>query len=265
MAKNEAKSGPSNGKNGKGQDKKPMPLFYSSPAPLDARKHAALALRKNIGFGFTKGINAVPVNLIEMPQISHFYPIAFSPDPTATPVAILGLRDNENLFLQPDGKWEEATYIPSYIRRYPFIFSEFPGEEKLMLCLDMDNKVIEEGGEQKFFEADGKPTKLAKDALEFCRNYHSAAQQTMEFSKALADSDLLVMREAQINVSGNRRINFSGFRIVDEKKLHEMKDKDFLEWRKKGWLPFLYAHLFSSMQWQRLTYMLNNRMKNEAA
>lgn len=242
-----------------------MPLFYSNPVPLDAKEHAKLGLKKNFGFQFTDGVNAVPVNLIEMPQVCHFYPIAFSPDGNATPVAILGLRDNENLFLQADNKWEANTYIPAYIRRYPFIFSELPEGDQLTLCVDMDDKVIEDGGEQAFFDAEGNASELASNALEFCKSYHAAAQQTVEFSKALADSGLLVDREAQINVAGNRRINFSGFKIIDEQKLAALDDKVFIEWRQKGWLPFLYAHLFSGAQWQRLTYLLNNRLEKEAA
>ncbi len=247
------------------KDGSPMPLFYKKPVPLDAKAHADWALKKNFGFGFTETINAVPINLIEMPQICHFYPIAFSPDGSATPVAIMGLRDGENLFVHGDGTWEIATYIPAYIRRYPFIFSELPDKEQLTLCVDDSPEVIEKGGEQKFFDKDGKPSDLSNNALEFCKSYHSAAQQTLAFSKALADSGLLVDREAQINVAGNKRINFSGFKIVDEKKLSELPDEKFLEWRKNGWLPFIYAHLFSGAQWQRLTYLLNLRLEKEAA
>ncbi|MCD8563064.1 MAG: SapC family protein [Alphaproteobacteria bacterium] len=242
-----------------------LPLFYKNPVPLDGKAHAKLGLKKNFGFGFTKGINAVPVNLIELPQICHFYPIAFSPDDHATPVAILGLRDGENLFLKPDNTWEDNMYIPAYIRRYPFIFSEMPGGENLSLCIDMDKSIVEESNDQPFFEKDGKPSLLSQNALEFCKSYHAAAQQTLEFSKALAASGLLVERQAQLSVAGNRRINFSGFKIVDETKLAELSDKDFLEWRKKGWLPFLYAHLFSGAQWQRLTALLNDRLVKEAA
>lgn len=241
-----------------------LPLFYKNPVPLDSKEHTKLKLKQNFGLGFTKGINAVPVNLIEMPQICHFYPIAFSPDKNATPVAILGLRDGENLFLNEDNTWQDA-YIPAYIRRYPFIFSEMPDGEQLTLCVDMDDAIISEKGDQPLFDKDGKPSDLANNALEFCKSYHAAAQQTIEFSKALAESDLLVEREAQINAAGNRRINFSGFKIIDEKKLAEMDDKTFIEWRKKGWLPFLYAHLFSGAQWQRLTQLLNMRLEKEAA
>jgi len=242
-----------------------MPLFYKQPTPLDAKEHTNLALKKNFGFSFTNKVNAVPVNLIELPQICHFYPIAFSPDENATPVAILGLRDSENLFLQDDNTWLANTYIPAYIRRYPFIFSELPESDQLTLCFDMDEDIIEENGEQAFFDKDGKPSELANNALEFCKSYHAAAQQTVEFSKTLAESGLLIEREAQINVAGNKRINFSGFKIIDEKKFAELDDKIFLEWRAKGWLPFIYAHLFSGAQWQRLSALLNAELEKEAA
>lgn len=241
----------------------PLPLFYTNPMPLDGKKHAAAGLKKNFGLSFAVKANAVPINMIEMPQISHFYPIAFSPDANATPVALLGVRDNENLFVDGSGQWQEEAYIPAYIRRYPFIFSEIAGTDQLTLCIDMDDNVVDSKSDQKFFEADGSPSPLAQNALEFCKSYHAAAQQTQGFSRALADSGLLVERHAEINVGGGKRINFSGFRIIDEQKLAALPEKDFLEWRRNGWLPFLYAHLFSGAQWGRLTRMLSRRMELE--
>lgn len=241
----------------------PMPLFYSQPIPLDAKKHNNAGLKKNFGRHFCTQVNAVPINMIEMPQISHYYPIAFSPDENATPVALLGVRDNENLFVDGSGQWLDDAYIPAYIRRYPFIFSEIAGTDQLTLCVDMNDKVIDENSDQKFFDAEGKPTLLSQNALEFCKSYHAAAQQTLGFSKALAQSGLLVERQAEINIGGGKRLNFSGFRIVDEQKLAEMPEKDFLEWRRNGWLPFLYAHLFSGAQWGRLTRMLSHRLALE--
>ncbi|MEM6781771.1 MAG: SapC family protein, partial [Pseudomonadota bacterium] len=116
---------------------------------------------------------------------------------------------------------------------------------------------------QKFFDKDGEATALAKNALEFCKSYHAAAQHTIEFSKALSDSGILVDRQAEIALGGDKKINFSGFQIVDEQKFGELDDKTFMEWRKKGWLPFIYAHLFSGAQWQRLTGMLNKRIEKE--
>jgi hypothetical protein len=242
-----------------------LPLFYQSPMPLDAKKHADLSLKKGFGFSFAKNVNAVPVNMIEMPQVCHHYPIAFSPDETGTPVAILGLRDNENLFVDQDGVWLKNTYIPAYVRRYPFIFSEIPDSDQLTLCIDNQPGVIDKNEERPFFDKEGAPTQLATDALEFCKSYHAAAQQTLAFAAELAKSGLLIEREAQINVEGNRRINFSGFRIIDEKKLAELDDSTFLDWRRKGWLPILYAHLFSGAQWSRLSQLMSAQLEKEAA
>jgi hypothetical protein len=243
-----------------------LPLFYQDPRPLDSQAHRSLSLKDGLGFAFTDKVNAVPVNLVEMPQVCHFYPIAFSPDANATPVAILGLRDGENLFVGKDGKWIENHYIPAYIRRYPFIFSEMPDSDQLTLCVDMqDGVTVEEGGEKRFFDDEGKPSALADNALEFCKSYHAAAQRTLEFSRELVAKDLLIERQAQIQVGDDVRINFSGFKIVDEKKLAELDDATFLEWRKKGWLPFLYAHLFSGVQWQHLSALLAKLLEAEKA
>lgn len=238
-----------------------LPLFYKNPEPLDAARHKELALKENFGLGFTKDVNAVPINMIEMPQICHYYPIAFSPDANGTPVAILGLRDNENLFVNAKGDWLSDSYIPSYIRRYPFIFSEFKGGDQLTLCMDMNDNIIDKTGKQRFFEDNNEPSSLAKNALEFCKSYHAAAQQTVAFGQDIAKAGLLVERAAEIVVPGGKKINFSGFRIIDEEKLAKLDEKTFLDFRQKGWLPFIYAHLFSGAQWTRLTRLLNERAK----
>lgn len=238
-----------------------LPLFYKNPVLLDSAKHGGMSLKQDIGFGFAEGVNAVPVNMIELPQIAHFYPIAFSNDDTATPVAVLGVRNNENLFLDKKGQWVENAYIPAYIRRYPFIFTELNEGKQLSLCVDDTDGIFDEGDANPFFDKEGNPSDLSKNALEFCRSYHTAARQTLDFSKEIAESGILVDRQAEFNVDGKERINFSGFKIVDEKKLSELPEATIAKWHKNGTLGAVYAHLFSGMHWATLSRMLNEKLK----
>jgi hypothetical protein len=246
-----------------------MPLFYEKPEPLDPKRHAGLALRDDMTYAFTAGVNALPLNMVEMPQAALHYPVAFSPDGRGTPVAIVGLRDDENLFVGPDGRWDPGAYIPAYARRYPFIFSQMPAQPgdaeqdgpRYALCVDAVERATVKGGARAFFGPDGKPAEVTNNALEFCKSYQAAAQQTEAFGAALADAGLLVAREVDVDIPGKHRRRFSGIHIVDEKKLAELDEGLFVDWRGKGWLMAIYAHLISGGQWDGLGRRLGVRME----
>lgn len=235
------------------------PLFYNKPTLITVDAHKKSGLNKDLGFGFAKGANAIPVNLVEFPQLAHYYPIAFARDAVATPVAIVGVRNDENLFVDAKGQWTPNTYIPAYARRYPFILSESTGSDQLSLCIDDANGALSAKGDA-FFDDKGQPSQMSKNALDFCRSYHQAAQQSQEFGKALAAADILVDRTAEITVKGGQRITFSGFRIVDEAKFNALPEKTFMEWRAKGYLAGVYAHLFSGLHWGTITRLVNERL-----
>jgi hypothetical protein len=63
-------------------------------------------------------------------------------------------------------------------------------------------------------------------------------------------------------VKGDQKINFSGFAIIDEEKFNQMDDVTFNEWRQKGWIGAIYAHLFAGFHWNSITKLLNEKMGN---
>ena len=242
------------------QDTSPMPLFYSRPIALDKAKHADHSLASNMGFGFAAHVNAVPITLVELPDAMQFYPIAFSASKPATPLAILGLRANENLFVDAAGNWLAGTYIPAYVRRYPFIFARNDAGDRLTLCIDDAPSIVVKDTKRPFFNADGTPTELTNNALEFCRSYQAAADQTQEFSKGLEESGILFDRHAEIRL-GDKAMTLTGFRQIDEKKYYELPESTILEWHKKLWTRFIYAHILSVGNWQRLYQLMETRLK----
>ena len=240
-----------------------LPLFYKKPVALDKAAHADVSLTQKLSFDFAAHVNAVPVTMIELPNIMQFYPVAFSASAPATPLAILGLRDNENLFVNSKGEWLENTYIPAYIRRYPFIFAKNDAGDRLTLCVDDTDGILEKSAKNQLFTKEGDLTDLTKNALEFCRSYQAAAEQTEEFSRALEASDILIDRHAEVRLNDGKVMTLSGFRQVDEKKYYDLPEDTILEWHGKRWTRFVYAHLFSIGNWQRLFAMMEQRLKDE--
>ncbi|MFU8832310.1 MAG: SapC family protein [Wenzhouxiangella sp.] len=240
-----------------------LPIFYKNPVPLNAQEHRRTSLRKDFSHAFARHSNAVPLNVAEIAHASHVYPIAFTADEHALPMAIVGLRDSENLFLASNDHWMQGVYIPAYVRRYPFILSTMQDSEQLILCVDQPDEMLAEDDAGRFFDDNGNTTQLAEKVMTFCQSYNAAALATQAFSQALREAGVLTRHEVEVSIGADRRNKFSGFLAVDPDKLAALDDAVFLEWRRKGWLPLVYAHMSSEPHWQRLGALLKARLENE--
>ena len=114
----------------------------------------------------------------------------------------------------------------------------------MALCVDDGSEFIEDGNENPFF-ADGEPSEQLQSALNFCERFQRDFTQTTALVTALSESGVLVTKELSYQSEDGNRSGLSGFRIVEEQKLNELGDETFLDWRKKGWLGVIYAHLVS--------------------
>jgi hypothetical protein len=227
-----------------------LPIFYKSPTLLRAEEHGQLAFAGVSDFAFAREVNSVPLNAVEFPLAQRAYPIVFSDDDTSFPVALLGLRQNRNLFVDALGQWAKGAYIPAYVRRYPFIFFADAKQENFALCVDTGSKFVGKDG-TKFFE-DGKPTDLTQNALRFCSEFQSHYQNTVAFCNALREQNLLISNRADIRLRSGGTLSVGNFRIVDENRLQVLSRDVIVSWWEKGWLPMIYAHLMSLATWAAL-------------
>jgi len=85
----------------------PLPLFYNKPQPLEPGRHVNAGLSPKNDFSFTRTTNSVAVTASEFSSAAFNYPIVFSMTKPVVPFAVLGMRDNENLFVSADGRWRE--------------------------------------------------------------------------------------------------------------------------------------------------------------
>lgn len=236
-----------------------LPLFYSKPVAVDKKAHAAVSVTQDLGFAFAANVNAVPITLVEFADVVGHYPIVFSATSPATPLAILGLRQNENLFVDKKGQWRAGAYIPAYVRRYPFIFARNDEGDRLTLCIDDSKKILTKSKANPLFTPSGEATDLTQNALEFCRSYQAAADQTQAFCAVVEAADLLVTRHAEVRLPDQTAMTLTGFRQIDEEKLAACDADTIALWHKKNMLPALYAAAFSKANWQRLYAVMSSQ------
>jgi hypothetical protein len=235
-----------------------LPMFYTSPRPLDRAKDAKLKISRPNHFRFTANTNAIPLLIDEFPMAAAYYPIVFAAGTAPVPAAVVGLKNDSNLFLDREGRWLNGAYLPAYVRRYPFILMDDPEQKQFVLCVDEKSDMLSEQGEYALFEND-QPSEFTKSAMEFCAALRQQGDATDEFVAALKEHNLLVPNDAQIDLRDGSRLQLSGFLVIDPQKFDAMPDSIILQWRKKGWLGLVYAQLLSSHRWQNLVDLMQLR------
>lgn len=235
-----------------------LPLFFRQIEVLSPQRHADLAVKAQGTYAFAAKANSVPVNALEFGLVSHNYPIVFSNDERSLPVAVLGLQAGENLYVDEAGRWERGQYVPAYVRRYPFIALAPQNSTEYALCVDVASELLEPGGARRLFES-GQPSELTKKALEFCQTYQTQQEATRQFVEAVAKHKLLVPRAAKVTLHSGTQRALSGFRIIDEHKFNALGDNIFLDWRRRGWIGLVYAHLASQACWPALVERASRR------
>jgi hypothetical protein len=97
--------------------------FYETVVPVSAQRHRNWCIEKQPDYEYASHSNAVPLTAAEFPAAALEYSIVFlGSEEAPTPVVLLGLNAEENLYLEDGHRWK-ARYIPAFVRRYPFVFS----------------------------------------------------------------------------------------------------------------------------------------------
>lgn len=228
-----------------------LPLFYKKPEVLRADKHKNISLVPEVKYEFARSANSLPINAAEMPRAVRHYPMVFTDTDNPFPVAVLGLRQGSNLFIEKDGSWAKGVYTPAYVRRYPFVFMRNANSKTLTLCIERTSPRVMENRDNPFF-LDGKRTEVTQSALKFCQVYESEFQKTSTISQLLGKHGLFTSNRGTFTLESGEKVSLSGFKLVDEKKLNDLPAETFAELRAAGALPVIYCHLLSMHSWQNL-------------
>ncbi len=232
-------------------------LFYSQPEPLNIQTHRDLGLRRiDKPFAFAADSQIVPLTVSEFPVAGLSFPIIFAGS-RYQPVAVMGINADKNMFISPEGAFENGVYVPAYIRRYPFVLANDATREQLVVCIDRAAPMLGTLPDLAFFDAKGEPTEYTKNCIKFCNDFEVEVRRTDSFCTILKDLDLFETRKAMhtpIMADGTpgEPQAIAEYFAVSEAKLKALPDAKIRELLDNGALGQIYAHLVSLVGWDRL-------------
>ncbi|WP_418316524.1 SapC family protein [Piscinibacter sakaiensis] len=233
--------------------------IYREPVQLNAQLHRHKRLKPLEDHSLLGSINAVYLNVVEFAPAAQSFPIIFVPPTTAqpqvTPMAMLGLVAKQNLFVE-DGRWD-ASYVPAFFRRLPYLTAPLPGTDQIGVYIDMQWPGLNDTDGEPLFTPEGEQAPALSQAIEFLKSFDEEAKRTSQICARLNEMELFTPMKADVKLPDGETLTIEGFMIIDEAKLAELPDAKVLELHRSGALGVIHAHLVSLNQ-------VNNLIQRQA-
>ena len=228
--------------------------FYQKVVALNSDVHRNLKFAPNAAnFSFARDTTAVLLAGIEFAEAGREYPIVFvrGQDKQLRPVALLGVRNGENLYVDDQGKWD-ARYIPAFVRRYPFVMAEGGPNGQLVVCMDESCPAFNVENGELLISADGKLQPRMNEILQFLQNFQREFARTELITKQLDELGLFIQQGARFDTSSGETFQLNDFFLIDEKKFGQIPDDKLPALFRSGALGLGYLHLASLGNMRRL-------------
>jgi hypothetical protein len=226
-------------------------LFYRTAVPVSFQRHKDWSVKTGDSYAFAAEVNSVPVTAIEFAQAAAEYPVVFAGNEESVfPAIILGVRENENLHVTQEGQWR-GKYVPAFVRRYPFVFSQDAEGKTFTLHIDETFSGCNQAGRgEKLFDSDGAQTQYLRTVLGFLQDYQGRFLRTRAYCDRLLQLKLLQPMQAQFTLGGGEQRSLSGFMVVDRQKLKSLPQDVLADMLAKDELECTFLHLASLRHFQ---------------
>jgi hypothetical protein len=213
-------------------------------ALLNNVDHAGLRIQTGYGAHLGDNIMFATTFPAEFREIQAHYPIVFhKSDNGATfePVALFGLEEGENLFLNATG-WD-AHYIPLTVQRQPFLIG-IDGDE-LMVHIDLDNPRCSTAVGEPVFLPHGGTTEFLERANATLLAIHQGLQVTPVFIAALTSLELLESFVLDVELDDGSHGRLGGFYAINEDRLAALGDEMLGRLHRAGYLQAIFMAVAS--------------------
>lgn len=228
----------------------------------------------------------------EFRNLQAHYPIVFRKNAQGQfePVALLGFKDGENLFLTeqygaqahndagrivseqyrapvdgdasrivedktPSSGWD-ATYIPMTLERLPFLIG-FSHDRQPMMHIDLDHPRVSRTQGEPIFREHGGNTEFLERMSSLLLAIHNGLAGTEPFIGALLQHDLLESFVLDIQLNDGSQNRLAGFYTIKEERLLDLNGAVLEHLNRAGHLQAIYMALASLSHFRALIERVN--------
>ena len=247
------------------------PALFKKAAAIDTTAHRGWRIAPaRPDWSVASELNAMFVASVEFGDTCVEYPIVFvdaGNDPQGrrqvAPVAVFGLREKENLYLEPGGTWR-ASYLPALLQAYPFGIARVD-DERVAVVIDEAWTGWSQSEGTALFGDDGQPGEHLQAVRDQLERIEAEVQRTRLFGEALVQADLLTEMRFDATLPDGKTLTVDGFLAVDEKKFAALGDDKVLEFHRNGVLGLIHAHQISMRHMRRLVEWRQQREAGASA
>lgn len=230
----------------------------SSPQPLRKDKHAKLKVTESGDYTRYKANHLVPIVIQDFFTLAAEFPLVFvkiGKTDEFVPVALMGLREGQNLYCQTEEY--KAGVIPVSFGNAPFSIARVDeATDQLIVLLNEESPLLSEDKGEPLFDEKGERSAYLEKRIESLIKVAEQTRNTQEMCKRLTEKKLLATQKLELQHRPDAtRYNIEGIYVINETALNELSDEAYLDLRKMGLLPIIYAHLTSLQQLRRVSEM----------
>ena len=243
-------------------------LLHRQPVAVDRNAHRFMRVRMPVGdWSVASRLNALFVAAAEFGDVAREFPIVFvragnddDGQPAIAPIAVFGLTQEENLFVDRGGEWR-ARYVPAVLNAYPFCIGRMDAE-RFAICLDAGWSGLSGTEGLALFDAEGQPTQYLAEVQTNLEKVEAEIQRTRLMCRRLRELNLLRDMRFDATLPDGAKLGVDGFLTVDEKALTDLAEPALGELHRSGLLGLIHAHYVSMGNMRKLLDWHIERLPN---
>ena len=232
------------------------PFGYQQVVPLTRDHRVVLPVEGKLPPVF-RGMMVLPLSYTEFSLACHDYPVVFISNDqgqSAVAMAVVGLEQQQNLFVAPDLTWDKNFYVPAYVRRYPFCMTRVnvSGQEQAERIACVEKRALSAKGDA-LYDDKGEPLPVWDNMRKLLFEFEADLARTEAMCKMVIELGLLEPFTMQAKfTNGGEPLAMTGMHRVAEGKIEHLNAAQLKNLVKKGILSRVYAHLLSLDNFARL-------------